>query len=200
MSFTEFHISHYKPELNEDVQSSITDADLLTKAAELEAKKVDAKKKVDDATKQYNDICQQIDTQMVQLINTQAQRNAQTAKSSSSSNSPSNNINASQENESSLNEDNEGQFKVQRVLLDTFLPKILGLSYNDKLIEKTLNKAGLRCYNDDNDGLVVFLKEPRDLGILFQVFEDNYLDENEYEEPVLSQLPGEFTRAFYSGE
>ena len=185
----EFTTQSYNKKVNEDVQSSLSDADLLTKAAELEAKKIDAKKKVDDATKNYNDICQQVDQQMVQLLHTQAQRNGQAAKSKETT--------KVQENET-LNEETSQEF--HRVLLDTFLPQLLGVAYNDKLIMKLCNNAGLRCYNDPNNGLTVVLTNPGDLEILFQVLEDNYLEPKEYEDPILEQLPGQFTRAFYSGD
>lgn len=196
----EFNTKPYK--VNEGVQSALMDSDLLSKAAQLEANKVAAKKILDTATKQYNDTCQQIDQQMVQLINTQAQRNGQKAKDNT--NNPQDekmkSINAKPENESeeSLNEDieNSGLYKV---LLDTFLPQVLGLSYNDKYIQKVISASGLRCYNDKDNGLTVVLSKPEDLGTLFQIMEDQYLDEREYEAPILEQLPGEFTRAFYSG-
>lgn len=196
----EFNTKSYK--VNEDVQSALMDSDLLSKAAQLEANKVAAKKILDTATKQYNDTCQQIDQQMVQLINTQAQRNGQKAKDNT--NNPQDekmkSINAKQENESeeSLNEDIEGS-GLHKVLLDTFLPQVLGLSYNDKYIQKVISASGLRCYNDKDNGLTVVLSKPEDLGTLFQIMEDQYLDEREYEAPILEQLPGEFTRAFYSG-
>lgn len=196
----EFNTKSYK--VNEDVQSALMDSDLLSKAAQLEANKVAAKKILDTATKQYNDTCQQIDQQMVQLINTQAQRNGQKAKDNT--NNPQDekmkSINAKPENESeeSLNEDIESS-GLHKVLLDTFLPQVLGLSYNDKYIQKVISASGLRCYNDKDNGLTVVLSKPEDLGTLFQIMEDQYLDEREYEAPILEQLPGEFTRAFYSG-
>lgn len=196
----EFNTKPYK--VNEDVQSALMDSDLLSKAAQLEANKVAAKKILDTATKQYNDTCQQIDQQMVQLINTQAQRNGQKAKDNT--NNPQDekmkSIDAKPENESeeSLNEDIEGS-GLHKVLLDTFLPQVLGLSYNDKYIQKVISASGLRCYNDKDNGLIVVLSKPEDLGTLFQIMEDQYLDEREYEAPILEQLPGEFTRAFYSG-
>lgn len=196
----EFNTKPYK--VNEDVQSALMDSDLLSKAAQLEANKVAAKKILDTATKQYNDTCQQIDQQMVQLINTQAQRNGQKAKDNT--NNPQDekmkSINAKPENEfeESLNEDIEGS-GLHKVLLDTFLPQVLGLSYNDKYIQKVISASGLRCYNDKDNGLTVVLSKPEDLGTLFQIMEDQYLDEREYEAPILEQLPGEFTRAFYSG-
>ena len=139
---------------------------------------------------------------MVQLINTQAQRNSQKAKDNT--NNPQDekmkSIDAKPENESeeSLNEDIEGS-GLHKVLLDTFLPQVLGLSYNDKYIQKVISASGLRCYNDKDNGLTVVLSKPEDLGTLFQIMEDQYLDEREYEAPILEQLPGEFTRAFYSG-
>ena len=197
----EFNTKPYK--VNEDVQSALMDSDLLSKAAQLEANKVAAKKILDTATKQYNDTCQQIDQQMVQLINTQAQRNGQKAKDNT--NNPQDekmkSIDAKPENESeeSLNEDIEGS-GLHKVLLDTFLPQVLGLSYNDKYIQKVISASGLRCYNDKDNGLTVVLSKPEDLGTLFQIMEDQYLDEREYETPILEQLPGEFTRVFYSGE
>lgn len=196
----EFNTKSYK--VNEDVQSALMDSDLLSKAAQLEANKVAAKKILDTATKQYNDTCQQIDQQMVQLINTQAQRNGQKAKDNT--NNPQDekmkSIDAKPENESeeSLNEDIEGS-GLHKVLLDTFLPQVLGLSYNDKYIQKVISASSLRCYNDKDNGLTVVLSKPEDLGTLFQIMEDQYLDEREYEAPILEQLPGEFTRAFYSG-
>lgn len=196
----EFNTKPYK--VNEDVQSALMDSDLLSKAAQLEANKVAAKKILDTATKQYNDTCQQIDQQMVQLINTQAQRNGQKAKDNT--NNPQDekmkSIDAKPENESeeSLNEDIEVS-GLHKVLLDTFLPQVLGLSYNDKYIQKVISASGLRCYNDKDNGLTVVLSKPEDLGTLFQIMEDQYLDEREYEAPILEQLPGEFTRAFYSG-
>lgn len=196
----EFNTKPYK--VNEDVQSALMDSDLLSKAAQLEANKVAAKKILDTATKQYNDTCQQIDQQMVQLINTQAQRNGQKAKDNT--NNPQDekmkSIDTKPENESeeSLNEDIEGS-GLHKVLLDTFLPQVLGLSYNDKYIQKVISASGLRCYNDKDNGLTVVLSKPEDLGTLFQIMEDQYLDEREYEAPILEQLPGEFTRAFYSG-
>lgn len=196
----EFNTKSYK--VNEDVQSALMDSDLLSKAAQLEANKVAAKKILDTATKQYNDTCQQIDQQMVQLINTQAQRNGQKAKDNT--NNPQDekmkSIDTKPENESeeSLNEDIEGS-GLHKVLLDTFLPQVLGLSYNDKYIQKVISASGLRCYNDKDNGLTVVLSKPEDLGTLFQIMEDQYLDEREYEAPILEQLPGEFTRAFYSG-
>lgn len=196
----EFNTKPYK--VNEDVQSALMDSDLLSKAAQLEANKVAAKKILDTATKQYNDTCQQIDQQMVQLINTQAQRNGQKAKdnTNNSQDEKMKSIDAKPENESeeSLNEDIEGS-GLHKVLLDTFLPQVLGLSYNDKYIQKVISASGLRCYNDKDNGLTVVLSKPEDLGTLFQIMEDQYLDEREYEAPILEQLPGEFTRAFYSG-
>lgn len=187
----EFNINTSKYNVSEDVQSSLTDADLLKAAAQLEAKKIEAKKTLDNAQENYNNTIQQIDQQLVQLINQQAQRNSQQAQAS--------NKDPRTENESVLNEEGETP-KLYRVLLDDFLPRVLGLAYDGKYIQKLASKAGLRCYEDDENGLCVVLRNPGDLGILFQIMEDNYLDEREYEEAILSQLPGEFTRAFYAGE
>lgn len=188
----EFRINTTKYNVSEDAQSSLTDADLLKAAAQLEAKKLEAKKTLDSAQETYNNTVQQIDQQLVQLINQQAQRNSQQAQSA--------NKDPRTENESVLNEENEESPKLYRVLLDDFLPRVLGLAYDGKYIQKLASKAGLRCYEDDENGLCVVLRNPGDLGILFQIMEDNYLDERDYEEAILSQLPGEFTRAFYAGE
>ena len=187
----EFNINTSKYNVSEDVQSSLIDADLLKAAAQLEAKKIEAKKTLDNAQENYNNTIQQIDQQLVQLINQQAQRNSQQAQAA--------NKDPRTENESVLNEEGETP-KLYRVLLDDFLPRVLGLAYDGKYIQKLASKAGLRCYEDDEDGLCVVLRNPGDLGLLFQIMEDNYLDERDYEDAILSQLPGEFTRAFYAGE
>lgn len=97
----DFYLKNWHQLNEDDIQASITDSDLLAQAATLQAKKLDAKKQLDNAQKTYNDACQQIDTQMVQLINTQAQRNS--SKASSSSSSSSNSLNKSEVSGSEVN-------------------------------------------------------------------------------------------------